>query len=239
MFSVIAFDSAAYLKQEEIRIPYGEYSLKIVREKIEREDEARNPRALSNQIIIKSHKEHQAHIAGRMFLSEFSWLFDVAIYDIMHTGGSIPIKGITDFVGHSRSRVPVDLESYSYSKKTDEQLLALGLYKEAISSNSIFFKYLGLFKILEIGMDGKQRSRWLKEYLVKKQYDDAEQLSIDMWRQGRCAVAHGKDSINVHTFHDYHRIEKFYFILKPAVRLYMENKLQIPTFKCSEEVYQI
>lgn len=34
MFSVISFDSNASLKQEEIIIPYGEYNLKVVREKV-------------------------------------------------------------------------------------------------------------------------------------------------------------------------------------------------------------
>ncbi|WP_421902165.1 methylamine utilization protein MauJ [Maridesulfovibrio sp.] len=229
MFSVISFDSAAYLEQEETVVRYGEFSLKIVRERVESKDESRNPRALSNQIIIESDKEHQAHIAGRMFLSEFSWLFDVPIYDIMHTGGSVPVEGITDFVGHNKFRKAVNLDKYLYSAKSDDQLLALGLYKEAVSSNSIFFKYLGLFKILEIGMEGKKRAKWLHEYLEKQQYEDAKQLSIDMWRQGRCAVAHGKDSIDVHTFHDYHKIENFYFILKPAIRMYMEKDLKIFT----------
>lgn len=231
MFSVISFDSNASLKQEEIIIPYGEFSLKIVREKVEKKGKNQDTIALSNQIVIETEKEHEAHVAGRMFLSEFSWLFDVPIYDIMHTGGSIPVKGITKFCGHSAPRVVVDLTRYQYLLLSDEQHLVIGLYREAISSNSVFYKYLGLYNILDIKMKGKEREEWLIEQLEDKTAD-AKQLASDMYLLGRNMVAHGDIRLDIHTFNDYNRIRHYSATLKPIVRQYLVDEFSIPSLSC-------
>ncbi|MFW5499555.1 MULTISPECIES: methylamine utilization protein MauJ [unclassified Maridesulfovibrio] len=243
MYSVIAFDSNASFKQDEFVTDYNGFELKLVKETYEDRGRGLFPRVISNQVVIDSDKEHEAHIAGLMFLSEISWLFEVRIHSIMHTGGSIPIRGITEFAGHRGGRIVVDLGYHWPLEVDDVQRLALGLYREGISSNSVYFRFLGLFKILEINMDGKKRGIWLTEYLdnfMGSTYwgnsdneflgDDAEKLSLDMYKYGRCAVAHGKESIDVHSFHDYRRIQSYYSILQPAVREYMKYEMEIPSF---------
>jgi hypothetical protein len=121
-------------------------------------------------------------------------------------------------------------------------MLAVGLYKEAISSNIHFFGFLGLFKILEIQMNGKQRRQYLnnfirerrKDFNLRGEYaeslDDAEQLQFNLYKLGRCAVAHAndKDRIDTHNIHDHVRLDLYYQIIKPIVRSYMIEEMNIP-----------
>ena len=125
----------------------------------------------------------------------------------------------------------------------DKQRLAVGLYREGRSNNSIFFKFLGLFKILEIQMNGDQRQRWLTEYLADKwqgfsfkgKYEyvprDPDDLQFFIYKYGRCAVAHAnrEPTVDIHSLLDYRVIGVCYNVIKQAVEYYMVEELGIPT----------
>lgn len=239
----MGFDFAGSFKQDTYTISYHKYQLELTKAKV-RLREKRRAEVSSNQIHIKitSGDLHDAIEAGLMFLSEISWLWDVEIFGTEMGGGNGPIRFHTRYRGSRFGGEVVDITFYRPMPLNDIQRLAVGLYKEGISSNSIFFKYLGLYKILEIEMTGKQREKWLTEYLTghwpgfnfdkKHEYvpKDPDDLQRFLYKYGRCAVAHGKDDLTVdaHSLNDFRTIGVCYDVIKDAVRHYMKAEMGIP-----------
>lgn len=245
-YAVLGFDSNASFNRDEFNIEYQGFDLTLVKEmKVEKKHGDKTyVDSVSNQLILKTSRadEYSAHEAGLLFLSELSWLYGISIYSIGHTGGTAPVKYLTKFAGHSSGRMVVNLEYYKPMDLDDSQRLALGLYKEGISNNSIFFKYLGLFKVLEIQMNGEERQQWLTEFLEDRwegfsfegKYDyvprDAEDLQSFLYKYGRCAVAHANTdpTVDSHSIHDFRTIGVCYNVIKDAVEHHMKEGMGIP-----------
>ena len=99
-----------------------------------------------------------------MFLSELSWLYKVQVFATEHItayGGSCTAL----MAGHRFKPTPVNMDYYKPMPLNDEQRLAVGLFREGFSSTSIFYRLLGLYKILEILMDNAARVVWMTKFL--------------------------------------------------------------------------
>lgn len=232
-YCVIGFDWSGWLKDQEYDIKYQSYTFTVQRETLPQDGTC-----LSNQIITKTEpdKTTPAHQAALLFLSEISWLFSIAIFETEHGGGSTPIKYNTRFVGIKSPRLTIDLNSYTELHPNHDQALSLLYYKDALSSNNIFFSFLSLFKILEIKLDGKQRERWLEEYFSTHPISFGHslpktpaELQTYLYKSCRCAIAHAGRGTVVwpNDFNDIQRINIAYSILKQAVDYYMVSDLSI------------
>lgn len=242
MYAVVGFDSGTYFKEEQYELEFQNFNLTLVPERREVHEGRENP--ISNQIIIPVTKETEyvAHEAAMMFLSELSWLYGVSIFATEHGGGSVPIRFLTRFRGHRGARVVVDMSYYRPMELGDTQRLALGLYREALGNNSTFFKFLGMFKILEISMTPAQRTKWLTNFLAENwagfgfrdPYDyvpeGPEELQHFLYKYGRCAVAHAdrKPRVDSHSLADYRVLGVCCNVIKDAVEYHMQQDMGIP-----------
>lgn len=244
MYAVIGFDFSGWLKEEQYEIEFGDFLFQVTREKLEDVEDQKYPRPISNQIAIKISKdsELEAHESALHFLSELSWLYGVGIYATEHGGGSHPLKYLTQFAGHRSGHTSVDLDMYKPLPCSGDQRLALGLYKEGISNNSVFFRFFSLFNVLDISMTGKEREVWLEQYLLENwqgfSFEKAteyvpnkpEELQKFLWEYGRCSIAHMRKEprMDVHKFSDRRVTNLCYRVIKNAVEHHMQHDLGIP-----------
>ncbi len=241
MYAVLGFDFDGWLKKEMYETTYDQFTIKILRKKLNK-----NNAPISNQIIIKTTDilEYEAHRSAKMFLSEIAWYFDTPIHGIIHTGGTDQIKGCTIYAGHKGSALKsVNIDLYKQQNLTNDQIYALGLYKEGISNNSIFFSYLCLFNILEFFLTPKKRESFLTSYIediwrVQKnlmiegeRLNGASQIQEYLYKTGRCSVAHtsSEPRMDIHGFDSYRKISFCKSIIKDAVRHYLKHHAGIPS----------
>ncbi|GAB7024146.1 methylamine utilization protein MauJ [Salidesulfovibrio brasiliensis] len=246
MYAVIAFDTSAIFNKDKYYLKYGSYEVEIVKECVVDVCESDNKRNISNQIIIECSKSGQnhAHESGLRLLSELSWFYGISIYSTFHTGGSIPVKGLTRFVGHCGGwRTPVDISSFVPIETGREQRDAMSLYREGISSNSDLYMLLCLYKILEINMKRDERRDLIIGYIREKRLSNKsfglgnEKMSPDdverfVYSNGRCGVAHANmDSrLIIDKFKDLQQARFCNSILQPVVEKYMSEDMKLPRF---------
>ncbi len=242
MYAIIGFDFSGMFDQESYAFNFNGYEIELTKEVFEVRDESPVPSFISNQLKVKvENGDGEAeHEAGLMFLSELSWLYKVQILATEHiTGGGG--RCIAMLAGQRSMHAKVDMEYYKPMPLDDEQRLAVGLFKEGFSSTSVFFRLLGLYKILEIRMDTPTRREWVTNYLTEhwggfgfdKPYEyipkDPAELQLVLWQYGRCGVAHGGDeAIDVQSLYDRKKTGLCYDIIKMAVEHYMKVEMGIP-----------
>lgn len=179
------------------------------------------------------------------FLSRLAWSRDGGISELFHSGSNMP--GRPGLLGQGTyERTPFAAEEppnslYIPTGLSAEAELALALYREGLSVNSIPFAFLSLFKILNIRFSsGSAQERWLNENLAKLRYDPAvnrlqeiqkqhRDVGHYLYVQGRCAVAHANSSplVNPDEFSDRRRLEFDFPLLKELVALYIEQELDV------------
>jgi hypothetical protein len=86
-----------------------------------------------------------AHEAGRRFLSELAWLFNYKVQVLTWGGGGHKTPFNVSNMIFPRIGNGIHLDDYEQVAFQHEQKLALGLYREGISSNSDFYKFLSYF----------------------------------------------------------------------------------------------
>ncbi len=198
-----------------------------------------------------SKKRDKAHEAIFGFLSELSWLFQTKV-ELLHswiessekTGGhKQPSWMRKDLVQH------VDLVAYSQICTDDIQKLALGLYREGITTNSVFYSFLSYFKIITIRYPNrKQVVKWINDNIenIRNRPDLINHLENEkvgdigqyLYSSGRCALAHadwrrkmkGEQVVNPNNYVDNMRIAKELPLIKELADIFMGNELNIPTY---------
>jgi len=119
--------------------------------------------------------------------------------------------------------------------------LALALYREGLSVNSVPFGYLSLFKILNIRLSsGADQERWINDHLKDISYGPAsdrfreieklhENVGNYMYVQGRCAIAHANSNplVNPDTYTDRRRMKADFPLMKELAALYIEKELGV------------
>lgn len=136
----------------------------------------------------------------RRFLSSLSWVHGAPIREIAVTGGSHPFwigKG-----AGARLINPNFHAAYLPAPAEPKAKLALALYREALSVNSVAYQFLGFAKVLNIlYATGKDQIEWInknvdliadhraKERLAELRKSDAD-VGDYLYTSGRCAIAH-------------------------------------------------
>ncbi len=139
----------------------------------------------------------------RHFLSSLSWAEGRPIQDLESVGGSHPI-----WIGKGGGHVvsPSFRADYLPDPPDAKARLTLGLYREAHSANSIAYRFLSFFKILNVRFpNGSPQIAWinhvvdqLSEAAAKKRVAELRTGGKDvgdyLYTSGRCAVAHAGPS---------------------------------------------
>lgn len=180
------------------------------------------------------------------FLSRLAWSKGAGVLELFHSGSNMP--GRPGLLGHGAyERTPFGTVEPPHSLYLPTGLskdaeLALALYREGLTVNSVPFAFLSLFKILNIHFaSGPAQQRWLNANLDKLWYDPAvdrldelRKVHTDvghyLYVQGRCAVAHANSSplVNPDEYSERRRLEFDMPLLKDLAELFIEQELHVP-----------
>jgi len=180
------------------------------------------------------------------FLSVMVWRRKAYIRVVGHTGGTHPnrVGGLKEPVGlrvtHQPGYDPADLPT----PPTPSQELALALYREALGLVDDTYKFLGLFRILNITLrTSTDQRRWVNEHLgdlvgysIERCHAITAQGDPDvgayLYRAGRSALAHAAvpPVVDPDILEDTHRINLDLPLLTAIVELYMERELALPGY---------
>lgn len=176
------------------------------------------------------------------FLSELAWSQSAGVQYLFAVGSSTdePIR-----VGKSdRFKFIAEPWQQLYlPQPSDERALrALAVFREALSVNSVPYKFLGLFKILNIRYSsGDDQKRWINdnrdritELRAKERLDalsSVTDLGAYLYRQGRCAVAHAfaEDVIDPDASTELRRLEDDVPLIKAFAEIMITSEFGIPT----------
>ena len=144
--------------------------------------------------------------------------------------------------GHSAFGQTVPWEYlYLPISKNGKAEIALAVYREAMSVNSIPYAFLGFFKVLSIlrGKGGELK-KWINTNLEKIRYTPEKErlvhlekteadIGLYLYHQGRCAIAHAFSApiVNPDKYSDKERLELDLCLMKAIAALFIENEFQI------------
>lgn len=130
--------------------------------------------------------------------------------------------------------------SYLYFPSSTKADLALGLFREGLTINSISMSFLSFFKILNINLKtGGQQKEWINRHIHHIKFPEIDRLNhiksntCDigdyLYKQGRCSVAHAYGSPIVHPdyFNDKQRLRNDLPLIKRIAELYIEIELGV------------
>ncbi len=159
------------------------------------------------------------------FLSRLAWSKNGGIVENFICGSNHPTQpgpvgqGTYGVSGFSQ----VQPEDYLYLPipKSDKAALALGLFREAMSLNSVPYSFLGYFKVINICFEsGPEQKAWINKNLssikhepelkrLKHLQKNESDIGAYLYHQGRCAVAHAFDKhiANPDSYIDKRRLE--------------------------------
>lgn len=94
-------------------------------------------------------------------LNEFVWFSDIKVDDL--NGGHGEYSANLNFRASDDSYL-IQLEGFRQQVSTEEQHLALGFFREGLSSGSAFYQFICYAKILEIPFrNGKAKGAWIDQ----------------------------------------------------------------------------
>lgn len=152
------------------------------------------------------------------FLSALVWKNGISIRKNFGVGGAKRLMPMASGVRiHGGMQVSPEHALPTEPMRTEQKVLALALYKEAKSANSVFNKFLNYYKILELAFPRwRDAEVWIcktvpglvegKEWLAQVPGNPAEYLRDSC----RHAVAHARrrQILNPDSFHDNRRLER-------------------------------
>jgi hypothetical protein len=126
---------------------------------------------------------------------------------------------------------------------TDEKALrALAVFREALSLDNPAYRFLGLYKVLNIRYSsGSDQINWINQNLsgikdtrsIERLQQLAQEVDIGkyLFVQGRCAVAHAFDSdvADPDTSADARRLEEDIPLMKELAELMISKEFSVPT----------
>ena len=181
------------------------------------------------------------------FLSRLAWSMNGGVVE-NYLGGSnhserpgLMAQGTYGSSGWSQ----VDPWKYLYLPKpsTEKGELALALYREAMSLNSVPYTFLGYFKILNISFSlGSDQKRWINDNLhhviwtpetdrINELKTTESDIGAYLYHQGRCAVAHAfsNEIVNPDNYDDKRRLDDDLRLMKALASLCIETEFSIKT----------
>lgn len=152
--------------------------------------------------------QEEAQLSINRFLSAFCWAKNGGAHIPFWSGsgGKKPIN-----VGKSNVRFVCDKLRTDYlpAPENEKSFRALAIYREAMSVNTISFKYLGFFKVINVIFNrGPEQKVWInanidhvKDFLAVERLEEIKKTGEDigeyLYKSGRCAVAHAFDQPTV------------------------------------------
>lgn len=189
-------------------------------------------------------KDRDGYEAGRRLMSELSWLYKTNIEEL--TNGTSGHKCSFNVANMRFSRIAngINLASYRQVAFDYEQKLALGFYKEGISSNSNFCKFLNFYKIINIKFhSGPDQKSWInanigrisrhRARLQKMRKEGVSDFGDYLYNSCRCAIAHasiqsGDPIADVDTFDDNYRINVSLPVIQELAEVFIKHELGVP-----------
>lgn len=204
------------------------------------------PRTKNNSASIHLETRH-AHQLAEMtavnrFLSIVSWSYKDSLRNEYGWSGN-PIPVAVPAENLVRSINPRFLIRWSPLQEPKQQL-AVALYREAMSVNSLPFQFLGFFKIINVlHKSGPAQVSWIRETLPKlidshlqerlvalhESEPDAAQY---LYESGRCAVAHAfaDPLIDPDDLTDLRRLSADLHVVRALAEHLIEHELHVPQY---------
>lgn len=188
------------------------------------------------------------------FLSEISWLYETRVEALATGGGGHKVPFNVGNRTFNRIGNCINLDDYEKISETKEQQIALGLYREAISSNSIFYSFLSYFKIINLRYSkGKKQVKWIdkhlkevkdfkaSDYFSRIKRNEDESIGDYLYSSGRCAIAHcsynkGEIIADADNYADNQRIRSEFKLVKELAEIFIKKELKILDFN---ELYRL
>ena len=182
---------------------------------------------------------------GFRFLSELAWLFNDRV-EVLTYGGSSNCRIPVQTWNRKFNRIlnTIHLEDYEQVAFNNEQKLALGIYREGISSNSKFYEFLSYFKIINMkNHTSSAQENWInnnihKLHSSKKLLDELKKEGITnfgehLYASGRCAIAHaslksGDPIADADSYEDNNRISRELPLIKDLAEIFIQEELKVP-----------
>lgn len=178
-------------------------------------------------------------------LSEISWLYNTRMEFLTSGGGGhkIPVNVQGRFY---RILNAIDLTDYKQIAFNKKQKLALGIYREAVNSKSIFYRYLSFSRIINImHKSGWQQKEWINTNLSKikqaeKIVDSLHAVGIEnigkhIYESGRCAIAHATyssgDVADSDSMGDRNRLDREMNLIQELAQIYIKDVLYLRDMK--------
>lgn len=179
------------------------------------------------------------------FLSTLSWCDDQGMENLYGWSGNpvpVPVPRETRLTGSS-----IAFPFYREIEQERKAQLALALYREALTINSVPFKFLSYFKILNIFWNDKKINKkneiieGIRETLPEikndeqaiKRLEKLKGIEVDiptyLYTSGRCAVAHAYSDpiVDPDNVTDLHRLSNDIYVIKAIADYLIENKLNV------------
>lgn len=189
----------------------------------------------------------------RRFMSALSWIEGAGISETFWAGGGGP-TGIGKSPNNSISTTKID-PLFLPNPQEQKSKLALALYREALSVNSIPYKFLGFVKILNILVSSRtQHKDWIEknigllknsdalgvvERLKSKNVDIGEHIYVS----GRCAIAHAHTDpiVDPDSSEDRMRLIEELPLIKELAEIAMEKDMGIKSQRTiyREHLYEL
>jgi len=179
------------------------------------------------------------------FLSCLAWSKGAGVSELFIAGSNNSIR--PGRLGRGTYGVspcsPVDPWELLYlpQPQSEKARLALGLFREGMSINSIPFAFLSYFKILNVlSGSGSDQKNWINNNLSLLWYQPAvnrlnevkvsnSDIGAYLYHQGRCAVAHAfdRDVVNPDKYEDKKRLELDLPLMKEVAALCIEQEFEV------------
>ena len=180
------------------------------------------------------------------FLSRLAWSMGGGVVELFETGSNNPEqpgqlgRGTYGISGCSQ----VSPWDYLYlpSATKPHADLALALFREAMSVNSVPFSFLSYFKVLNIAFDkGAKQKSWINQNIEAICYQPAatrlqdlrkstDDIGKYLYGQGRCAIAHAYSPdqlVNPDKYGDKRRLELDLPLMKELSALFIEREFGV------------
>lgn len=216
-------------------IDYDKFTLEITVQKMQKEHYAK-----CNFRDKGDYKE--AHRSIFRFFNEVVWFYDIPIRNV--NGG----YSVGSHVGLNYS---VNCESYILPFKqkvhNEKQHLALGFYREALSNESPYYRFICFDKILQIPFTGKGKGSWMKLQMLNltdklaitfrdRKLKEISNKPLDEWlyEDGRHGLVHATVSEerfirDPNNFDDWEQIKWANCVMEDLAKKIIVNELNVPS----------
>jgi len=175
----------------------------------------------------------------RRFMSSLSWVYGYGLRETFWMGGARQI-GIGKSPKWSTQTTHFD-PTYLPTLSDPKQKLALALYRDALSTNNIAYKFLGLARILNIiAKTAREHQTWvnLKIGLITdpdalKIVSSLKAKGLDVgehiYKSGRCAVAHANEDpiVDPDDSSDLRRMHEELPLILSLAQIVIEHELKV------------